>query len=229
MMYRFGLAAAIGLLLAAYSATQPALAAVDQPAPATVAQSAPSAAATPAPAEAPGASAAQTGPAVPAPAFMPAPSMGNLYLDLDIVDGRYSEWRINDLGTINALRARLQVHRFGEQSKWAPTFTIEVDRSNNENVQFQLTAPRRGSPLVIRAVHRAGSKFMQFALFHATLNLDQKLDIAIDWTPTGDITLRIAPNEFATMALHGAPTKLSIGASTGEIEFDPLALGHSGP
>ena len=56
--------------------------------------------------------------------FTPVPVLGNTVLDFDTQSGNYSGWVINDIGSINAVRTTLKVHRLGSDPKWAPQFII---------------------------------------------------------------------------------------------------------
>jgi hypothetical protein len=58
--------------------------------------------------------------------FTPVPVLGNTVLDFDTQSGNYSGWVINDIGSINAVRTTLKVHRLGSDPKWAPQFIITL-------------------------------------------------------------------------------------------------------
>ena len=156
------------------------------------------------------------------------PSLGNTVLDLDTGNGNYSQWKISDLGAINSLRTTLQVHRLGDDPRWAPGVTITVG-NKDEYVIFQLVSATRQPPLTMHMAYYAGDKIAGDQSFATTVGLNEKLDVSVDWTRAGSVTVRLGGGETQTLSLKSPPTSLSISDSTGEAEFNPLRIGHVGP
>jgi hypothetical protein len=156
------------------------------------------------------------------------PSLGNTVLDFDTGNGKFSAWQIHDLGAINSLHTTLQVHRLGDDPKWAPTFTITVANAG-EKVIFQILSATRQPPLIMHLASYSGDKVAEDQNFTTTIGLDEKLDVSIDWTAAGIVTVRLGGGETRTLALKTPPTSLEITGSTGEVEFNPLRIGHAGP
>jgi hypothetical protein len=155
------------------------------------------------------------------------PSLGNTVLDLDTGNGNYSQWKIDDLGTVNSLRTTLQVHRLGDDPRWAPSVTIVVG-NKDENVSFQVLSATRQPPLTMHMGHYVAGKLAEDRSFTKTVDLNEKLDVAVDWTAAGVVTVTLGDGETQTFSLKAAPTSLSIDGSTGEAEFNPLRIGHAG-
>src|SRR5271155_880927 len=61
--------------------------------------------------------------------FVPAPGQ-TFSLDLDTVPGKYSNWRHHDLGSISALRATMRIPTIRRDAKWAPSFSIWVEKAD---------------------------------------------------------------------------------------------------
>jgi len=159
--------------------------------------------------------------------FTPIPALGNSVLDFDTQSGNYSGWQIADVGSINAIRTTLQVHRLGNDPRWIPTFSIILANSDR-NVVFQLVSPKDDPPLFMFLKRHEGGKSADEQQFSTTVGVDEKLDVSIDWTPDGTVTVR-AGEETRTINLGAPVTSLQLSGSTGEIEFNPLRIGHAAP
>lgn len=158
--------------------------------------------------------------------FTPLPVLGSTHLDLDVEDGHFCGWMIDDLGNADALRATVQIHRRGSDPKWAPSFNITV-KNGDKRVVLNILAAAPDLPLVVR-VKGPADKPDDLGQLLGKLDLDTPLDIAVDWTADGTVTIA-AGGQSATVAL-GAPVKgLEITGSTGEIEFAPLQIGTTTP
>jgi hypothetical protein len=166
------------------------------------------------------------GNAVSAETFTPVPVLGNTVLDFDTQSGNYSGWVIKDLDAINAVRATLQVHRVGSDPKWAPNFSITL-LNGDKRVAFNIVRAASDLPLIVR-VKQPGDKADDLGQFLGKLDLNTPLDVAIDWTADGKVTVK-AGGKTVSVPL-GAPVKgLEITGSTGEIEFNPLQIGQVTP
>ena len=158
--------------------------------------------------------------------FTPLPVLGSTQLDLDTQDGHYCGWFVDDLGPVNALRTTLQVHRRGSDPKWVPSFSITL-KNGDKRVSLNIWAPLPALPMVVR-VEQPGDKPDEVGQLLGKLDMDTPVDVAIDWTADGQVTIR-AGGQTATASL-GAPVKsLEITGSTGEIEFNPLQIGTAAP
>jgi hypothetical protein len=160
--------------------------------------------------------------------FVAAPNLGDLVLDLDTADGKYSAWEVHDLRAIDAVRTTLQVHRLGDDPRWAPTFTINISTAVDSAI-FQILSATRQPPLSMHATHRVDKSDVDEKIFTTTLGLDQKLEVSVDWTAGGEVTIRLGSGESYTVQLKGPPTSLQFTDSTGEFELNPLRLGRVQP
>jgi hypothetical protein len=160
-------------------------------------------------------------------AFTPLLPLGSTALDFDTQDGAYSFWRVATLDSINAIRTTFQAHRLGQDPRWAPAFTIALVSGSNR-IDFRIASDTRRAPLTMRITRFEGGKPGEDQAFETTIGLDEKLDLAVDWTPAGDVTVT-AGQEAHSIALGAAVTSVEFYGSTGEAEFDPLRLGHFAP
>jgi len=159
--------------------------------------------------------------------FTPAAPLGSTVLDLDTESGNFSDWRIDRLEGINAVRTTLQVHRLGSDPRWAPGFTISLTRGKRA-VYFQILGPDRKPPLMMFLAASEDGKKVDEQNFQATVGLDEKIAIAVDWTADGTVTAQVGA-EKKTMSLGGPAERLEFAGSTGEAEFNPLQIGHVAP
>ncbi len=160
--------------------------------------------------------------------FASSPSMGSTVLDLDTADGHVSGWQIGDLSGVNALRTTLHIERLGGSRDWLPSFTIALVNDNG-HVSFQIVNPAHSQRLVLHLIRYAGKMVADDQTFSSSTALHADLDVAIDWTVAGSVTVRLGPGEAHTESLDGAPTNLQILCSTGEVRFDPLKIGRATP
>ena len=159
--------------------------------------------------------------------FVPLPVLGSTVLDFDTDAGKYSGWEVADLGSVNAVRLTVQVHRLGQDPRWAPTFNVRV--SNGDHwAALRLESLDRQAPVAVVLASGEKDKPAVEAPLSAPLALDTPLEVAIDWTADGKVTIR-AGAQAKTVDLGGAPKSLSFTGSTGEIEFNPLKIGRVTP
>jgi hypothetical protein len=162
-------------------------------------------------------------------AFTPAPGLGGLVLDLDSFSGHFSAWRITDLTGINTVRTTLQIHRLGDDPQWAPGFSIALSASDDDVVYFRVEALDRQAPLIVHMFREKGTQDLDDRQFKVAPALNEKLDVSFGWTPDGVVTVTLGDGETASVALGAAPTKLHFLSSTGDVEFNPLSIGHTTP
>jgi hypothetical protein len=161
-------------------------------------------------------------PVAHADSFTAAP-LGTINLDFDTEAGRYSQWRLDKLDGIDAVRATMLVRRLGIDQRWAPVFTIQL-KSGKDEVTLQFGARSRRPPVTIETITTKAGKDGDAENFERTVDLDERLDIAIDWSADGTVILLVG-GEKHTVALGEPITALEITGSTGEVQFDPLRIG----
>ena len=163
-------------------------------------------------------------PAEAAGGFMPALNLANLMLDLDSQAGNFSVLRVSNTADMNALRVTMQMHRLGEDPRWAPGGNVAF-KNGQDSVTFQILAPQRVAPLSVRLYRYRDGKQDQEQMFALTVGMDQKLDVAIGWDASGAITVT-AGGETHSMNLGEKIEQIELSASTGEVEFNPLSIGR---
>jgi hypothetical protein len=159
--------------------------------------------------------------------FVPVPQLADMALDQDTANGKYSVWRIARPEALNAIRTTIQVHRLGQDDRWAPGFGIFL-KSGNKVVAFQIFSDTRQPPLTMHLFAGTDGTSTEDQSFAAMLGLDQKLDVAVDWTADGVVTVE-AGGEKHTIALGAPVTSVEFIGSTGEAEFSPLQIGRTSP
>src|SRR6267143_6528630 len=97
----------------------------------------------------------------PVQTFAPAPGQ-TFSLDLDTAPGVYSNWQHRDLGSLSALRATLHIPVIRKDDKWAPSFSLWVQKSQAgqalDKVGVQFFALNRKTQLMIRVVQFEAGK-----------------------------------------------------------------------
>jgi hypothetical protein len=150
------------------------------------------------------------------------------YLDLDTKEGAFSEWRNDDIGAFTALRATVRIPTIRKDPKWSPNFVILIrggDQSVFGIVGVRFVAPERTSPLTIEVVQRlADGRLVTQYRVDKTLKLDEKIDIDMDWSTPGTVTIKVGANSY-TLNILSQIEHVQVSASTGEMTVDPLVLG----
>lgn len=149
-------------------------------------------------------------------------------LDLDTADGNYSQWATAELTGINAVRVKMAMRRAGADKQYAPSFRFAVE-SGEDSAAFRAVALGKGAKriLVVYATRIVGGKKTD-EMFFTQIELDEVVDLAIDWTAGGKV--QFALTSKATRAINGAaethtvdlgksPDSLAISNSTSELEI----------
>ena len=156
--------------------------------------------------------------------FTPAPGPGTLILDSAKQNGNAATWKIDSLGSVNAIRTNLWVHRLDYDPFKTPSFTIAFS-GDDYKVVFNVFSKNFKPPLSVQLEYWVDGKFIKVLPFSATLNRDQNLDVAIDWTADGNVTVQ-AGGETKTIYLGAPVSSVEFSASVGEIDFAPFKVGH---
>src|SRR5580704_299115 len=163
--------------------------------------------------------------------FSPAPQASYL-IDLDTPSQHLSVWDLNDLGTLNALRATVKINAIvPTDGKVKPGFLIGFTNGDEMASVFIADAPKGGGLVMGLGATRGDKRLGGGGVFLSavTIGIAQAFDLAIDWTADGKLTATLNGRESYTVQLSKAPTKLEIEGSSGEIELNPLTLGRSQP
>lgn len=156
--------------------------------------------------------------------FTPAPGPGTLILDSSRQNGNAATWKIDDLGSINAVRTSVRVHRLDYDPFKTPSFAVTLS-GDDYKVVFNIFSKNFKPPLSLQLEHWVDGKFWQQRPFSTALKLDENLDVAIDWAADGNVTVQ-AGGETQTFYLGAPATSLEFSASVGEIQFAPFKVGR---
>jgi hypothetical protein len=170
-------------------------------------------------------------PSAGAAEFTPAPNAGYV-IDLDTPDNSMSLWQLEEMSGINALRARVTFVRVGKKTSYGPaTMLILSNGASEASLMFLLTP--KGSVAMLTA--KRGETELGRELFLMPIDPKETLGLEIDWTPQGEVTVRIATKAVKDMGgdgferhvvtMDGAPTQIKILGGGSEVEFKPLRLG----
>ncbi len=150
------------------------------------------------------------------------------YLDLDTKEGAFSEWRQDDLGATTALRATVSIPRIGSDPKCLPGFLILLrggGQSHDSDIGVQIVAPQGSSTMTVKVVQGTpDGTFGEKSQVTNTLGLNEKIDIAMDWSTPGIVTIKVGANSY-TLKTSSPIERMQITASTGEMKVDPLTMG----
>ena len=168
-------------------------------------------------------------------AFQVAPNQ-HFYLDLDSAEGSYSQWRNDDLGTLNAIRASVTIKKMSTHIKWLPTFFVALAKNAPErasespdSVRVQLWSPDRRPPLEMRIVQYHNGQIVAEEKLGKTLELSEKMDIELFFVAPDTIILNLGSAGIKKVKVSWKPTSAVVIGSSGQMKVEPLELGTVNP
>jgi hypothetical protein len=167
----------------------------------------------------------------PLPRFIPAPEQ-RFYLDLDSREGAYSQWRKDNPGTLNALRASVTINAMSTHARWLPSFSFwfASDGSKDaDRVGVQLWSPDRKPPLEIKVVRFDGGRVVAQEKLFKTVNLKEKVEIEMFFVPPGLVVINVGDVGVRKFTVPWTMNSMRVVGSTGEMIVDPLDLGTVTP
>jgi hypothetical protein len=174
----------------------------------------------------------QTKPASPTPSFVRAPGQ-KFYLDLDAKEGSFSQWRHDELGSLTGLRATVSIPRVGRGPNFAAVFAFLLQESESTNngqvLGLQLGVFDNKDSFVFRVVHAKDGKPIQVETLQKRVDLNEKVNIAIDWATPGTVSIKVGETEMHRLDVAWSIQSVAVTASTGEMKVDPLVFGRVEP
>jgi hypothetical protein len=158
------------------------------------------------------------------------PAAGQAFsLDIDAAAGTYSQWRHDELGSLNSLRATFHVPRIRKDRKWSPSFFVGVqgEKSNGKDIGLQVVAVDGHLPMTMLLSGHLGGKPIVDTPLKTILKLDEEVTIQITWLSQQWIRISIGDSEMRTAEIAWPVISAVVGASTGEVLIDPLRFGTS--
>jgi hypothetical protein len=172
--------------------------------------------------------------------FTPNPQ-ASYVLDLDTPDQHMSEWRLTDLGTINALRATVKINGLiATRGEIKPGFLINFT-SGDETVAVYVLGNAKDHNFMVFLTHNRGKEDIKdggMYICSMLLAMEKPFELAVDWTPDGKVTATISGykkldgtsgSEPLEAQMTKPPQQIAINGTGGEIELNPLTLGHTSP
>lgn len=170
-------------------------------------------------------------PAAGAAEFAAAPNASHV-IDLDTPDNSMSLWQLDEMSGVNALRARVTFARVGKKTQYGPIVVLVLSNGQSETRLTFLLTPKASMALL--GAHR-GDTDLGGTIFLLPVDPKETFGLEIDWTPEGQVTVRIATKAARAMGgdgferhevtMDGAPTRIQVLGGGSEVEFKPLTLG----
>jgi hypothetical protein len=150
---------------------------------------------------------------------------------LDTAEGAFSQWRHDDLKSLNALSATIRVPRLRKDSKWLPTFTIWLQDvgvgEQRHCIGVQLTAPNRKPPLEVRIIHVDKKELIGSDVLPIKIGLDEDLPVEMVWATPNSVTVKVGEQTSKIINVAWVVESVALSASTGQMKVDPLILGRT--
>lgn len=175
----------------------------------------------------------QTKPALLTPSFVRAPGQ-KFYLDLDTKEGKFSQWRHDELGSLTGLRATVSIPRVGRDPNFAAVFAFLLQETESTNkgqvLGLQLGVFDNKDSLMFHVVHAKNGEPIQVSeRLQKRVNLNETVNIEIDWATPGTISIKVGETEMHRLDAPWTIQSVAITASTGEMKVDPLVFGRVEP
>ena len=164
-------------------------------------------------------------------------------IDLDTPDQHMSEWRLTDVGSINALRATVKVNGLiAPSGEIKPGFMFTFI-NGDENATFYVFGNWKDQTLLLSLQHSRGGKDVAdggilMSSLLPNFKVGKPFELAIDWTAEGKLTATVSGytkldgtpgQEGMTIKMAAPPKQIAVDSTTGEIELNTLKLGQSTP
>lgn len=158
--------------------------------------------------------------------FKPAQGQ-SFYLDLETAEGKYSEWRHEDVSGLCALHASVRIIRLRTDVRWKPTFSIWLAERGKGNqarqLGLQFLTKFLTPPLETRLVlQNSPTSHMEHEL-KTNVKLNQAVPLEIAWADHS--VLINVDQESVRLPVPWEIGTITVSASTGEMKVEPLILG----
>jgi hypothetical protein len=172
-----------------------------------------------------------------AQSFQRAPGQ-SFFLDLDVPDGSSSQWGHNDLKSLTALHAVVKPLRIGkgEVGIWAFDFSIAIQAmptmSSTVMTDIQSLELRIWKDVwqnktrltIIAFNHQYEPHKTSEHLFQKTLSVDESIDVYIDWSQPGTVTMKVS-DEIYEAKIPWEVKSVSIAGANGDTMLEQLEFG----
>ena len=152
----------------------------------------------------------------------------SFYLDLDTMDGHFSEWRHDDIQLLSGFSANASIRRISWDAKWLPAFTFalqDAGTGQESNVlALQILSLNHKLPLNFRIARKEKGKAITEEPFKETIGLNDKFDVQIDWSARESVTITINQAEVYTHPISWPVESVLVAASTGQMKIDPIVF-----
>jgi hypothetical protein len=177
-------------------------------------------------------SAQSTEPQSPTQTFKASPGQA-FYVDLDTAPGAFSQWRHDDMASLDGLQAILHVPRIRKDGKWLPTFTIYLRNKDHQTLAndlgVQLVAMGGQLPLKVQLVGHVDGKRIQEIALPTTVNLNEELKLEVTWATPQVVIFKVGSTEVPAVRIAWTVDSVVVTGSTGELKIDPLLFGTVAP
>jgi hypothetical protein len=168
----------------------------------------------------------QTG--LPSRQFVATPGQ-SFYLDLDSAAGTFSQWRHDDLGSLNSMHAVVRMLRKRRDATWSPSFSIalqgEDSQGGKNRLGLQAASPDGKLPLKIRLTGDLDGKQIQEIPLSTTINLNEDLKVEMTWGTQKAVTIKVGEAETRVVNIAWQVRSVVVAGSTGQVKVDPIVFG----
>lgn len=167
-----------------------------------------------------------TCPALAADNFVAAADVGTANIDFDTMDYHFSQFRLPNIGTLNALRTVIHIDRLGSDPRTAPAVGIHLlGDSNGNEIQLRFWSVANAS-ITAKLIRFESGKSAVEIDFHQAFKLAQNIDVAMNWTPDGKVVALVG-GELLTLDLAQPISSLLLTGTTCEGQFTPFKIGRA--
>ena len=149
-------------------------------------------------------------------------SWATFSFDLDVPAGRFSEWRLEDLGPVTGVSGVIRFTELrpgGHGGSWVPTFGIGLKGADTSLV-LRISSKNGKAPVFPKIELWAHDSLVTTVQLLGAFEVNDSIDFSLSWTEEGEATVRVgsAPPRVA----HIGPRRFWIGVSSAEVKASRL-------
>ena len=141
---------------------------------------------------------------------------------IDVPNGKWDMWRIDDLGPVMGIDATLEITELRFGSQWQPVFTVVAEADDIGLGLRWETA--RGKPITSKLMaYRGKAPMVDQEMPEVPLKKNERFTLRLDWSQPGVMQVRLNSHTI-NPKMPFVPRSLSVSASSGEILCHRIAL-----
>jgi hypothetical protein len=141
--------------------------------------------------------------------------------DLDVPEGHYSYWKIDDLGLATAAEVDFEVKELRRHERWTPSFQFALEGGTKRTALIFFGTPSDGSITVGLQSWDGDTQTADLRIPGWRVAPRERVKLRLDWTTRGALSVTGSGVSYGPFRVDFTPKALTVVASTGQM------VGHS--